>query len=107
MKNALGGTARSTHRTAITTVLLSLASIGAAAVAIYPAAMIFGGMVMRESSSRVDVPVWLAGGLAAGLIGASASLPWVAAERSARRGIFITGVFFALGVVFGVAFAYL
>jgi hypothetical protein len=105
MKKTLGGTARSTRRTVVTTVLLSIGSIGAAALVIYPAAFVFIGMAMKESGSQVDVPIWLAGGLAMGLIGAAASLPWVVARRSARPCIVITGVFFALGVVFGLAFA--
>jgi hypothetical protein len=105
MKNTLGGTVRSARRTLVTTVLLSIGSIGAAALALYPAAMAFGGMAMKESGGGVDVPIWLAGGLAVGFIGAAASIPWVIARRSVRPGIIITGVFFALGVVFGIIFA--
>jgi hypothetical protein len=64
----------------------------------------FGGMLMKESSSRLDLPTWLAGGLAATLIGAAASIPWVIARRSVRPCIVLTAIFFMLGLVFGLVF---
>jgi hypothetical protein len=85
--------------------LLSVLSIMCSAVVFYPAILVFGGMVMAESGRHFDVPIWLAGGLAASPIGAAASLPWVVARRSASPCVALTALFFVLGLLFGLIFS--